>query len=123
MKEHIPAFHGLCMGGNEEAFARGLYELRERQSEDEEFQYIEIGVASGGTLRTVIEILMQHKKQWRVTGIDIPGGWSLHTEGIRAGLIAIGGREVAPLQFEFPMGFAEVILELDYVTGPLGLAD
>lgn len=62
----LPEF-GICMAGLEEEFVKAL---REKALPGKVFNYVEIGVAYGQTMRAVAEVLRETSADWRVIGID-----------------------------------------------------
>lgn len=78
---------GIMMGGGcSEAFYRGLDSVIGFYSDDEEWPltYLEIGVARGETFGPAVRHLQATGHPFRAIGLDIPGGWSLDLDAIRA---------------------------------------
>ena len=68
---------GICMSGNEEAFERYL-----NLPTAAPFTYVEIGAASGRTLRACIHIIKGKRARWKAVAVDLVNGWSLNRKAI-----------------------------------------
>lgn len=88
----VPAGFGLCMEGNEELICEALDVVTRRMPTCAEsfgaarpLVYVEIGAAAGETMRGVEAFVTQHptRRDWRLVGVDIPGGWSLDLGAIK----------------------------------------
>jgi predicted O-methyltransferase YrrM len=76
---------GICMEGCEEGLEKLLVSAIQ-SSIAPDFNYVEIGVAYGGTLLAMTEILKENAKllNWRAVGFDIPNGWALSMDEIES---------------------------------------
>jgi len=66
---------GICMAGCGPSYRRWLIEATKGKTR---FNYMEIGIAYGGTLRGACEIMDGTPGlNWHAWGVDLPDGWSL----------------------------------------------
>jgi hypothetical protein len=77
---------GIAMALCREPISKAIESRIERLADGELFHYIEIGVAEARTLSAVARLLNSRTPNWRATGIDIEGGWSLNKEEVEKNL-------------------------------------
>lgn len=65
----IPSQWGFCFDGNQSEFCGRIESLLGRSS----FDYLEIGLGHGVTLRSVSEFVEQFDTDWRLVGVDVVG--------------------------------------------------
>jgi hypothetical protein len=72
---------GIAMNGYEEQIEELI--IRRLRPNFSDITYLEIGVASGGTLTGLAEVLKSNCKRWRAVGVELPDGYSYNYDDVR----------------------------------------
>jgi len=75
--------YGICMEGNEPAFERALFDAHQTFIGVPTLHLFEVGTAAAATALAMTQYMAQHRPNFLVHTVDIPGGWSYGSEAVR----------------------------------------